>query len=129
MKYIILLNKALKEDEDEEEQGAQQSKVKVGHVIIVSDGKKAKVTAVGKDGVTAKDEKGKKYQVLHEQVKIKDNEEDKGKKQPELEVADDEEDKESVEEKREKKKLPKKKKVSPADRAKMAEVGPSGKEQ
>ncbi len=129
MRYIIL----------------EKAQAKVGHVIVVNDGEEAEITAVGKDGVTARDKQGKKFQVLHEHVEVKgkskptESEEDEGKKskgkiKPELEVADDEEDKESVEKKAEKKqtkKVSKKKnaKVPPAEKAKMGEVNPSGKEQ
>ena len=107
MKYIIL----------------EKAQAKVGHVIMVNDGEEAEVTAVGEDGVTARDEKGKKFQVMHDHVEVKGKgvgkeEEDEepgkkekkpGKEEPDLEVADDEEDKESEEEKTEKK--PPKKKV------------------
>jgi len=105
MKYIIL----------------EKAQAKVGHVIMVNDGEEAEVTAVGEDGVTARDEKGKKFQVLHDHVEVKGKgggkeeegpgkkEQKPGKGEPDLEVADDEEDKESEEEKTEKK--PPKKKV------------------
>lgn len=126
MKYIIL----------------EKAQAKVGHVIMVNDGEEAEVTAVGEDGVTARDEKGKKFQVLHDHVKVKGKggkeeeeepgkeEQEPGKKETQLEVADDEEDKESEKEKAGKKVAKKKKsKVPPAERAKMGEVNPSGKEQ
>lgn len=113
MKYIIL-----------EKSEREEKKVKVGHVIMVGNDEEAEVTAIGKDGVTARDEKGKKFQVLHDHVEVKgkgggkeEEEEEPGKKEqkpgkeePDLEVADDEEDKESEEEKTEKK--PPKKKVA-----------------
>lgn len=45
-----------------------KSKVKLGDAITVESGA-AKVTAVGKDGVTARDENDKKYQIVHNEVK------------------------------------------------------------
>jgi hypothetical protein len=125
MKYIIL-----------EKSEKERKKVNVGHVIICND-EEAEVTATGKDGVTARDEKGKKFQVLHDHVEVKGKgggkkeegpvkEEQKPRKgEPDLEVADDEEDKESVEEKAEKK--PPKKKVTKKGKKEFKEKNANGK--
>jgi hypothetical protein len=55
-----------------EQKGGQQGEPKVtskvGQIINV-EGKKGTITAVGKDGVTARDEKGKAHQILHDHVK------------------------------------------------------------
>ena len=100
MKYIVILNKAkrkLEEDEEEkklskkppknkepdegEEEEGTESEVDVGHVILVpGTEKEAEVTAVGKDGVTAKDEGGNKYLIRRENLEPKDEEgEEEGK--------------------------------------------------
>ena len=77
MMHIILKAKTKDKAERKEEMEASEriipenndKKVEVGHVIIIPETeKKVNVTAVGKDGVTAQDEKGNKYLVRHENV-------------------------------------------------------------
>lgn len=58
-------SKGLKQDRKPDQ---IKSKVKLGDAITVESGA-AKVTAIGKDGVTARDENDKKYQIVHNEVK------------------------------------------------------------
>lgn len=89
MRYIIL-EKSKEELEDKEKDKEEkpeeqtESKVDVGHVVLVpGTKKKAEVTAVGKDGVTARDDKGNRFQMVHENVKTKDGKEPKEEEKPE----------------------------------------------
>jgi len=109
MQYVIFLEKAFekedkpkkppikKEEEDEKEEKLPprkkgtdigSSNVEVGHKILVGDGEdtEAEVTAVGQHGVTAKDSKGNKHQILHQHVKKQD-----GQDEDEEEDEDDDE--------------------------------------
>jgi ribosomal protein S25 len=115
MRYVIILEKALKPKEDEEEPGEKRLRmgtdvghgnVAVGHKILVGDDEdtEAKVTAVGKDGVTARDKKGKTHQILHKHIKVKEDEDEEDEDERWGETSEDE--REDEEEKQEKEKIP-----------------------
>jgi preprotein translocase subunit YajC len=72
---------AVKPDKKKEKDEKKvKPKVNIGHVILVAGKQKAKITAVGKDGVTAKDSKGNKYLILHNSVKQAEKKDGNGKK-------------------------------------------------
>jgi|GEM_PF-6598227 len=66
-----LEEKGKKKDKKEEGPKKSPSGVEVGHVILIGEGHEAKVVAVGKDGVTAKDDKGNKHLITHDNVEKK----------------------------------------------------------
>jgi len=99
MKYIVLVKAKKKEEEEEteeeereeperegEEETEEEGEVKVGDTILIpGTEKEVEVVAVGRDGITAKDEEDNKYLIRNESVK-----EEKEKENP----GEDEEDKE-----------------------------------
>jgi hypothetical protein len=137
MMYIILekSKKELEEDQekDQEESPEEQTegKVDVGNVILVPDTKKkAEVTAVGKDGVTARDDKGNKFQMVHENVKTKDGKEpkgDKGGKVEEQKKPEETKDGDSIDSKLPKEKKGKEGKKPPKDKDEKEEDKEDGK--
>lgn len=59
-----------KEPREKEPKEKEERKNEIGHVVLIPETKKeVKITAVGKDGVTAKDDKGNRYMLLHENLK------------------------------------------------------------
>jgi len=140
IRYVLLVRKAVKDPEEQEEkepkkkpkkepeeepeekqEEGNESDTEVGHVIMVPDSdKKVDVTAVGQHGVTARDEKGNKYQILHEHVEkdgnSKNENEKNGKNKKDENKGDDEESLDSN--------LPKK-----GDKKGVGELGGEGKEE
>jgi hypothetical protein len=70
--------------EVKEKKSTNKLQIKVGHVVMINK-KLAKISAVGKDGVTAKNASGEKFHILHKDLKASEKEETKKEEKSSIE--------------------------------------------